>query len=224
MEITTVLIDIDDTLLDFTRCAKWSMTAAAAELGLHLPPNAYEVFARINPTLWRGIERGKMTPEELYRDRWNLIFKELHIAFDGVRFERHFLEKLSYSTVPVDGAVDALQYLHGKYRVFAASNGPYGQQVQRMKLAGMAPYLDGYFISEQIGHAKPDRAFFAYCRRAAHAGSPEEMLMIGDSLTADVAGALAFGMHVCWLDRAQTLQAQSGVPTVHALSELKTIL
>ena len=40
--ITTILIDIDDTLLDFNLCAKWAMEESAKKMELILPKDTYE--------------------------------------------------------------------------------------------------------------------------------------------------------------------------------------
>ncbi len=64
----------------------------------------FPVFKNINDCLWKRLEQGTLTFAELEKCRWDLIFKELEINFDGMTFEEYFREKLYYSAVPEDGA------------------------------------------------------------------------------------------------------------------------
>ena len=71
---------------------------------------------RINDGLWLEIEKGTLTRKRLHEIRWNTIFSELGIDFDGVVFEKTFLEFLFDSHEHVDGADEILKkYLSGKY-------------------------------------------------------------------------------------------------------------
>ena len=59
----------------------------------------------------------------------------------------------------MDGALELLQELHGKYRLYAASNGTYEVQRRRIEESGIKPYFEDFFISKQIGFHKPDKKF-----------------------------------------------------------------
>jgi HAD superfamily hydrolase (TIGR01549 family) len=80
--------------------------------------------------------------------------------------------------------------------------------------------LDSYFraaiFSCDIGARKPDQlAFVAVV--SALVVPPKEVLMVGDSLTSDIAGAHAMGMQALLLDRTGT----SGAPgTITSLGEI----
>ena len=196
--IKAILLDVDNTLLDFNKCACAAMLDAARDFSIALPMGAFDVFRRINDGLWRQIEEQTLTTEELYRIRWALIFQELGVDFDGVTFEERFFHYLTTAAEKVDGADQLMTYLRGKYTLCIASNAPYHQQVQRMEKAGYLPHLQHLFISEEIGAAKPAPAFFEACLAALAPLQPDEVLMIGDSLTADIAGARACGIRTCW--------------------------
>ena len=77
------------------------------------------------------------------------------IGFDGSAFEDYFRKRLFYSAVPEDGAEDLLEYLSGKYTLCAVSNGPYEQQINRLRVGKMIRYFSHCFISSQIGAQKP---------------------------------------------------------------------
>ena len=64
---------------------------------------------------------------------------------------------------PMDGAKELLEYLFGKYKIYAATNAIYHQQINRLTKAGIIKYFDNVFVSEKIGYQKPTKAFFDCC-------------------------------------------------------------
>ena len=230
--IKVVLIDIDNTLLSFTGYVKDAMREGFSYFGLKPYTEAmFPVFERINNSLWRQLEQGTLSFEELIECRWDLIFKELDIDFDGKVFEEYFRENLFYSAVPEDGAVDLLKYLSRKYTLCAASNGPYDQQMNRLRVGEMIDYFDYCFISSQIGAQKPARQFFDRCFSILRESgfpelAPEEVIIIGDSISSDISGGIDYGMHTCLYQKnIMPGRNNSGADhVVGSLSEIKRIL
>ena len=203
--IKTVLIDIDNTILDFDRCAAASIRQGLQELEIPWREEIFPVFREVNDILWREIEKGNLKRAGLRAIRWRWIFDRLGIRADGPRFEDRFVELLWNSHESVDGAEELLRGLSGRYAVYAASNAPAGEQQNRLRLAGFDRYFRGLFISQEMGGMpKPSREFFDAC--FARLGNPpkEEVLLIGDSLTADIRGALDYGLPCCWFDHDGT--------------------
>ncbi len=207
--IKVVFMDIDDTIFDFCAFAKKAMKDGFEKYGL--PPYSNEMFSvfyRINNSLWRSIEREELTFQELNRLRWNMIFRELDITFDGEVFEDYFCRELYKSVIFEPHALELIRYLDGKYILCAASNGPYDQQIDRLKAGGIDSYFLYAFISSAIGARKPDEAFFDYCfERLRKDGyedlTPGETVIIGDSVTSDIAGGRNYGMSTCLYTRGQ---------------------
>ena len=205
--IKAVFLDIDDTLLDFEAYVRQSMKDGFEKFHLGVfDESIYQTFKKINTQVWHELELGTLSYAELLKTRWNRVFAALNIDFDGVTFETYFKGCLFDSAIPVDGAMDILSYLQDRYLLCAASNGPYEQQVNRLKLGGMLPFFSHLFISEKIGHTKPAKEFFNHCLNAINADRaekilPEEILMIGDSLTSDMAGAIGSGIKTCYFDK-----------------------
>ncbi len=202
-----VFIDIDNTLLDFDAYIRKTMAEGFAHFGLKpYEPYMEEVFHRENGRLWRQIEQGTLTFHELEEIRWNNVFAALDIQFDGTVFEKYFRAALWDSAIPVDGAVELLTALHGKSPMAVASNGPYDQQLHRLEIAGMKDYFDWFFVSEKLGVSKPDPAFFNGAFAQLNAGRetpvlPQDCVIIGDSLTSDMAGGRQYGMKTCYFRR-----------------------
>lgn len=224
--IKAVLVDIDDTLLDFDLCAHWAMDRSGERAGFSFPEGAFADWRILNESLWKDLEKKRITKDQLFCARWNTFFARLGIDYDGALFEGHFLHFLSKSVEPVEGAHHLLAYLSQKYPVYTASNAPWQQQVCRMKGAGMDEYLTDCFVSERAGHTKPSREFFDYCFSHLPGLQPGETVMIGDSLTADIRGARDYGMEAIWFNKfaKEGAQVPPGVREVRTLREIEEIL
>lgn len=195
--IKAILIDIDDTILDFGAYVRETMKTGFEKYGIcRYDDSMYDTFKRVNTALWQELERGELTFSELTRDRWNRVFGALGLSFDGAEFERYFRAALFDSAIPVDGAYDMLGYLKDKYTLCAASNGPYAQQLNRLRVGKMDGYFTHFFISEAVGAQKPSPEFFRHCIDTLGI-QPQEALMLGDSASSDIAGARAYGLKCC---------------------------
>lgn len=226
MEVKAVLLDVDNTLLDFNLCAKAAMQAGMAAWGLAFDDSMFPVFQRINNQLWHEIEKGVITKQELYRVRWPMIFSALGVDADGEAFEQLFRQYVSESCVQVQGAMELLRYLSRKYPLYAASNASQNQQLKRLANAGMLGYIRQVFSSEHLGANKPARAFFDGCFRALAPLKPAECVMIGDSLYADVEGAKNYGLHAVWYnhDALPVPDECAADHVVHSLLDIQSIL
>ena len=154
------------------------------------------------------------------------VFQKLGISFDGETFEKYFLDNLAKSAEPVAGAHDLLEYLYKKYRLFTASNAFYNQQTSRLTKAGMLKYIEGMFISEKIGHEKPSKEFFD--ESFSQMGNPnkDEVIIIGDSLSADICGGAEYGIKTCWYN-PHNITPDDDCPAdyiVKTLQDIKNIL
>lgn len=196
-----IFFDIDNTLLSFDEYVKQSMKEGFAYYKLKpYEPYMFDVFHQENDKLWRMIEEGTLQLEQLQKIRWNAIFKALDIDFDGNTFETYFRKALYDSAILEPHVIEILDYLKDKYILCVASNGPYEQQCHRLQIGGIYDYFQYYFISEKIGAAKPSKQFFTYAfeeMNQMHAIEPSEAIIIGDSITSDIAGGKNIGMHTC---------------------------
>lgn len=226
-----VLIDIDNTLLDFDAYVRQAIAGGFAHFGLKpYEPYMEEVFHRENNKLWRQLEQGDLTLPELERIRWNKVFAALDMDFDGPTFERYFRAAIYDSAIPVDGAREMLDGLRGRFTLAAASNGPYDQQLHRLELAGMKDCFDAFFISERMGASKPSPAFFDAAFREINQGraqpfTPAETAIIGDTLTSDMAGGRGYGLKTVYYRRPGAAPADQRVDvTVEDLRMVPSLL
>lgn len=226
--IKAILIDIDDTLLDFSINSSLAIKEAFLHLGLKFTDDICEVFQNINREFWKKIESKEITLQQLRNDRWKVIFSRLNIVADGHKMEKEFLANLNTQAEKIQGAEELLEYLSSKYIVCSASNAPESQQIARLELSGLKKYITHQFISSRVGVDKPDAKFFEYCINHLEGINIDEVVMIGDSIHADIVGAKNFGIKTIWFNKDNiTILENERVMvdySVNNLLEIKEIL
>lgn len=194
---TDILLDADETILDFVRSSKESLSAAMREAGLPYAETDFSVYKRINDAIWREYERGEITKARLSVGRFARFFAEKGIDGDPALLNALYFSKLCRTGCLLDGAAEFLARLKERGRVFLITNGTPAAQYGRLDALGIRSLFDGIFVSDEIGFAKPDPRFFGYVLSAAGAAR-EDCIVIGDSLTSDIAGANAAGIYSVW--------------------------
>jgi putative hydrolase of the HAD superfamily len=92
---------------------------------------------------------------------------------------------------------------------------------ERLAETGLAGLVDGALASAEVGAAKPERAIFAAALALAGDVAPRDAWHVGDTIAADVAGALAAGLTPVLIARAgPPAEPPDGVPVIASLAEL----
>ena len=219
-------MDVDDTLLDFKECARQDVRNCCLKNGIDYSDELFEFFLRRNIILWKRIEDGLLTVEELHQTRWAGIFRDFGIEADGPQFENDFIAGLRETSAPVNGAHEIMEYLHSRYKVYVVSNASNLQQSTRLGKAGLMQFTDGIFGSLDIGYIKPSHDYFDYCFAQLAGTTPQQTVIIGDSLNADISGGAAYGLHTIWFNIRNVEPSASIIPdhTIHSLKELHSLL
>jgi FMN phosphatase YigB (HAD superfamily) len=212
-----VLIDADNTLLNFAACEKRILETMAYHYGF-MPitvdgEDLVGAYRRLNAELWRRLERGEIAPEELKIERFRrlrdiLNFTALSRPVGAEFLNRRFIDALSRCGDVVPTAAGVLASIGP---VSIITNGFAAVQRPRLEQSGLMPMVDNLFISEEIGAAKPRAAFFDHVLQAVGNPDPRDCVVVGDSLTSDIAGGNAAGMDTVWFDRRGTLGESAGV-------------
>ena len=221
-----LLIDLDNTLIDFNECARHSIINAFNELGFEYTPAVFDTFIEENVKIWKRLERGEITKPQLRADRWNIILARLGIDYDGTILEEMFENGVAQGAYAVEGAYELLDYLKDRYEMYIVSNGFRFVQESRLKIGDFNKYFKNVFVSEDIGIPKPAREFFDYCFEGLSNPDKEQIMLIGDSLTADIKGGYDYGIDTIWFNKngEENLSAVTPTYTVNKLSEIKDIL
>ncbi len=202
-----ILIDADNTILDFSVCEKRILEDIAREYGF-MPRTVEDedlttAYRRINGALWRALERGEIEADALKIERFRQLSELLDYTaitrpVPADLLNRQFIARLSRCGAVVPTARAVLKALAP---VTVITNGFADVQRPRFAASGLNEYISRLFISEEVGFNKPDIRFFSHVLAELGDPDPAECLVVGDSLTSDIAGGNAAGMGTVWFDR-----------------------
>lgn len=201
MKYNTVLIDLDDTLLDFGAASRASLKGLLKKLGRELTEEEIDRFEAINSGCWSELEQGVITRDQLSRKRFDLFFDETGIDFDPLEANDLFRLGLSESAVLVPGAKELCESLKNKVDLYLVTNGFIETQNRRIVAAGLEDMFKARFASQQIGYSKPDGRFFDAVFADIGEDRRKSAIILGDSLTSDMEGGRRASIATCWFNR-----------------------
>ena len=224
--ITDIFFDLDHTLWDFERnsAATFQHLLEKHELELRLQ-DFLAVYVPINRAYWKAYRKAEVTKEQLRYGRLKDAFDELGHAVNDATIhelaEGYITHLTSFSHV-FDHTHSTLEYLRPKYKLHILTNG--FKEIQHKKLSGAQ--IDQYFScvinAEEVGVKKPDPEIFNAALERAKV-RPEQALMIGDDLEADVHGALNAGWSALHFNN-ENLESDPSCMSFSCLSELQRLL
>ncbi|MDB5087316.1 MAG: Pyrimidine 5-nucleotidase YjjG [Mucilaginibacter sp.] len=225
-----IFFDLDHTIWDFDKNAEETLYELYEiyrlnEIGLPSAALFIETYTRNNHQLWAEYHTGKITKTELRETRFKRTFIELGVHPDvlPVAFEDDYVKLCPTKTNLFPHAHETLQYLQDKYTLHLISNGFKEASTLKIGNTNIGRYFDQIIISEIIGINKPDPAIFQHALDLAGA-EKHESIMIGDSLEADVYGALNFGMDAIYFNPFNAPRPDDVAVQVNGLRELREIL
>jgi 2-haloacid dehalogenase len=192
------LFDADNTLFDYDAAEIFSFKKTIESGRFEYQHEYLDLYRSINDELWGALEKGEITSEVLRVKRFELLREILHLDFSPAAFSKIYLDYLSENAELIDGALDILCTLHQHARIAIVTNGLKDVQRSRISRSPVRQYMDELVISEEVGAAKPSKAFFD--RAFAQIGFPDKrsVLLVGDSITSDIQGGINYGLDTCW--------------------------
>ncbi len=203
-KISTVLFDLDDTLVDQSGAARAAVVPWAAELGVAGTPSEIVLrWTTIAEPHYRRYQRREVTFAEQRRARVREFAPHLKLAEDEAADAAFtaYLTRYEGAWVCFDDAIPTCRRLRALgLRIAIFTDGEQSHQQLKLDLVGLREEVDLMICSSRLPAGKPDlRAFGAAVSRL---GVPAaEILMVGDSLEKDVRGALDAGLDAVLLDR-----------------------
>lgn len=225
-----LFIDLDDTIYDFSAAARESFRETYELLQYGRFFDSFEHYLSIyepyNLELWRIYGEGKITKEELNRRRYSHPLNAVGVDDQALAdtFCREALSRIPTKGPLMPGAIELLEYLRPKYRMFILSNGFKELQSHKMRTAGIDIYFDRLVLSDDIGVNKPNPRLYEYALQVTDS-KLEESIMIGDMFDTDIAGAANAGMdHIYYNPKRKSGHTFTPTYEVHHLLEIKEIL
>ena len=224
--IKHVFFDLDHTLWDFERNSALVFQQIFKEQKVKVEFNSFlETYKPINFDYWKLYREEQISKEKLRYGRLKDTFNQLNIAVSDEVINIISIDYISYLpnyNYLIDGTLELLEYLKDKYQLHIITNG--FEEIQDLKLekSGIKKYFKSVITSESVGVKKPNPKVFQHALEEANANK-KESIMIGDSLEADVNGALDFGIEAIYFNQELTINSLD-LKTVNSLLEIKQIL
>lgn len=214
-----LLLDVDGTLLDFHASERQGISRILLDYGFPASDELLEKYHRINDGYWQAFNRGEISKDKLCRERFTRFFGELGLSTDGEEEERRYQAFLDESAILLPGALETCRKLSEQYDCYVVTNGTSQTQYRRLALSGLDVLMKDIFVSEDAGSQKPQKAYFDYCFSRIPGALPEEMLIVGDSLSSDILGGNQAGIDTCWVN-PEGLPLQEGIRADYQIREI----
>lgn len=201
--IKHVFFDLDHTLWDFDKNSGltfkkiFELNNINIELGTFL-----KVYEPINLKYWKLYREERVSKPDLRYGRLKEAFDTLGVSVndDMINYlSEAYIDYLTTFNHLFEGAIEILEYLQYKYHLHIITNGFEEAQERKMQNSKIRSYFKTVTNSEMVGVKKPNPKIFNYALNSAEA-NPNESIMIGDSLEADIAGAQKVGMRTIHFD------------------------
>lgn len=218
-----LLCDADNTIFDFTKAEENAFAVACAQAGIEATPALLARYSDINERLWKLLEQGGITQGELRVRRFEQFLAAIGREQSGaMAMSAAFVDALGRQSVPVAGAPEAVARWSRLLPVVIVTNGIAQVQRSRMKESVFAPYIAGMIISEEAGVAKPDPRMIRLGMEAAGVRDARRVLMLGDSLSSDIAAAANAGVDACWYN-PKGMKNERGLPVAYEIARLDEV-
>ena len=224
--ITDVFFDLDHTLWDFDKNSEITFDTIfknnhrSVEIKLFI-----EKYVPINQECWKLYQYDKITHEELRYNRLKHSFDAINYSISDSEIDviaEDYIRFLPENNHLFDGTLEILDYLSQNYKLHIITNGFAAVQYKKINNSNIGSYFQTVTNSEMAGCKKPNPIIFDYAIDLAKA-KKENSIMIGDSLDADVQGALDAGLDAIFFNESN-LQVANHIKQVNHLLELKKYL
>ncbi len=201
---TCLLLDVDNTLLDFDAAERQALTEALARYDLPHDAAACDTYHEVNRRLWAQLAKGELNKSKLFAVRFQRFLQAMGLPDTGNSREinDYYEDCLSHHADLIPGALQALEELGEVATLAAVSNGAAKVQQARIAASGIGAYMDGVYISEKVGAAKPQPRLYEVALRDLGVTDKSRVLVVGDDLLADIKGGQNAGLATCWVNFA----------------------
>lgn len=226
----TLFFDLDHTLWDFEKNSAEALAEIFEDLKLnHLGiPNAHDFILNYkmhNHECWEKYRNGLISKDDLRFVRFELALKDFDVDNRdlAVKIGEEYVLRSPFKTNLFPKAIETLDYLQDHYKMYIITNG--FEEIQSIKLnkSGLEKYFSEVITSEKAGFRKPHPQIFELALSTSK-NTPEEVLMIGDDLEADIIGAHQMQIDTILFDPHQSHREEKRFKVINELSELKMLL
>lgn len=198
---TDLLFDVDGTILDTYAVEKEALRQLFLKYSIQYSESIVNDFDSINEALWREHEKGNITKEELRFKRFEILFKGQEAKVNIYQFAKDYYNLYSTIAIPKSNAIKVIKTLSTKYSLHVISNAS-PNQYKKLNAVGIINCFKNIFLSDEIGYTKPDFRFFEYVHQHIKQSDKKKVLVVGDSISADINGGNNYGFDTCWISKS----------------------
>jgi putative hydrolase of the HAD superfamily len=225
-----VFFDLDHTLWDFERSSAETLQELYNDhfLSSRVSCSCEEMITRfieINDQLWEEFNAGRISKDQLRFRRFREVFRDFGELEDEFfeQFGEDYLHRCPKKGNLLPYAKEVLDYLSRRYEMHIITNGFEEIQYQKMYHAGIDSYFKEVITSDKTGCRKPEKRMFSYAMEKVNC-KPEQCIMIGDNLKADMLGASNSQIDHVFYNPGRIRYFMSVTYEINCLSELIGIL
>ncbi|HBX51665.1 MAG: noncanonical pyrimidine nucleotidase, YjjG family [Bacteroidetes bacterium GWF2_33_38] len=220
-----IFFDLDQTLWDFKTNSRRILEQLYTKYELFNHFNSfdeyYDIYHFHNDILWEEYRKGSLKKSELRWTRFYIpIFEK---GYDNKQVAKkmgeEYVEESPKQNTLFPFAIEVLEYLHKKYKLYVITNGFKEVQDVKMKVCNLEKYFERVFTSEEIGAMKPKREAFEFSLNSVNA-KKSESIMIGDDINSDIRGAKNYGIDQVLFNPALLKHDESPTFEINSLKEL----
>lgn len=195
MPYRILLSDADGTLFDFQRGERVAISETFERFGIPVTDENIAAYHHANDAQWKRLERGETTQMRLRVERFEVFLSQAGLSGDPQAMSGDYIARLARQRFLLSGALDFVRTVSEHMPVWLVTNGIAVIQHGRFDGCEIAPYISGMVVSEEVSAPKPDPAMLFEALRRAGGFSPKDAVLLGDSVTADIAAAKNAGIH-----------------------------
>jgi len=221
------LFDADGTLYDYDRAEANALKTMFDYCGFNYSESILKKYREINSQAWEGYAKGELSKDGLQIWRFIRLFNYISVSYDEKDFNNKYLAELGKGTFLIDGALEICKAIAScNKKIFIVTNGILATQEARIKHSLIKEYISDFFVSEFVGFNKPDKEYFEYVFSHIPQIRKDKILLVGDSLSADIAGGNGAGIDTCWFNKEGIKNHTSIIPAyeIKDLSELQKFI
>lgn len=230
MKYKHLFFDLDHTLWDFDANCRFTLETIYNSMNLQSRGvHSFEAFHKNyiihNDKLWERYRNGTIKADELRWKRMFLSLLDFRIGDEKLARELsdQFLDLLPRRTILFPYCMEILTYLREKgYALHLITNGFEKTQYSKINYSGINHFFTEVITSEGSNSLKPKKEIFDYAFERTKA-LPEHSIMIGDSIEADIMGAINAGIDQVFVNHLNIEVEVKPTYTVYSLKELENI-
>ncbi len=200
MKYKIIILDLDNTLIDFDRLEESLLKFIFEKYDVNGNKEYIDTFKKINKALWLDVEKGLKKRDNIVYLRFKYFLEQYNLIRDYHQMSEDYLNNMHHHVYLFDHVIETMEYLKKHFTVVMMTNGVKRVQEMKIKRSGLKKYFDEIIISEDTGYSKPHIGIFEYMEEKIGMHPKSEILIVGDSLTSDIRGGKNYGIDTCFFN------------------------